>query len=56
VLGVNPKAIPALKKDFVNMLNKTTDHPWEHIFDMELFKSAGLYEENWVTSPAAAGA
>ncbi|GHV74185.1 ATP-dependent DNA helicase RecG [Spirochaetia bacterium] len=31
-------------------LNKTTDHPWEHIPDMELFKSAGLYEENWVTN------
>ncbi|GHU16635.1 hypothetical protein FACS1894163_06320 [Spirochaetia bacterium] len=31
-------------------LNKTTDHPWEHISDMELFKSAGLYEENWVSN------
>jgi ATP-dependent DNA helicase RecG len=31
-------------------LNKTTDHPWEHLSDMELFKSAGLYEENWITN------
>ncbi|GHU92367.1 hypothetical protein FACS189479_01070 [Spirochaetia bacterium] len=32
-------------------LNKTIEHhPWEHISDMELFKSAGLYEENWVTN------
>ncbi|GHV52668.1 hypothetical protein AGMMS49579_10300 [Spirochaetia bacterium] len=41
-----------IKRARLMALNKTTGHPWEHLSDMKLFKSAGLYEENWVTSPA----
>jgi ATP-dependent DNA helicase RecG len=31
-------------------LNRNSDHPWKGIPDMAMFKSAGLYEENWMTN------
>ncbi|MDR0877331.1 MAG: putative DNA binding domain-containing protein, partial [Treponema sp.] len=36
-------------------LNRNSDHPWKGMSDMAMFKSAGLYEENWMTSPAMPG-